>query len=158
MKKNVFSTGVNESFDNSRNQIRVKDNNRYGDTNRASLSDVLNRDLSSRNLGPILDQAPHQGYSSSEDQVARLQEQVDKLKLALERLTLSSSMSQVPTNTCNSNIQSNETVTASQLSQLSVSINQLYSGMFALQRDVSYLTERLSSMETRATGVRRESE
>jgi len=157
MKKNVFSTGVNESFDNSRNQIRVKDNNRYGDTNRASLSDVLNRDLSSRNLGPILDQAPHQGYSSSEDQVARLQEQVDKLKLALERLTLSSSMSQVPTNTCNSNIQSNETVTASQLSQLSVSINQLYSGMFALQRDVSYLTERLSSMETRATGVRRES-
>jgi len=149
MKKNVFTTGVNESLDNSRNQMRVKDNNRFGDTNRASLSD-----LSSNNVGHIIHQ-PHQ-YPNNEDQVVRLQEQVNKLKLALERLTLTSSVPAVSTNSCNN--QSNEAVTASQLSQLSVSINQLYSGMFALQRDVTYLTERLASMESRSgTGVRRDS-
>jgi len=70
----------------------------------------------------------------------KLGDQVNRLKEELERISqpvLSSGESQ-----------SQSQSQSSQLAQLSVSVNQLYSGLWSLQRDVSQISERLAAVES----------
>ena len=108
MKKNVLTTGVNESGQVGRN----KKNNR-------SWGGVTN---------------PGQELYKLGDQVTRLKEELDRL-----------SQPQPLTSSADSPSQS---LTA-QISQLSVSVNQLYSGLWSLQREVGQISERLAAVESR---------
>ena len=125
MKKNVFPSSVNESASGS---ARVKDSNRSG--------------------------VSQETLANPGQQLSRLQDQVNKLKQELDRLSQPSDVSppeppQPPVT---------RAVSEAQLSQLSVSINQLYSGLWSLQREVSLLSGRVASMEHRPeSGARRDS-
>lgn len=129
MKKNVFRSGVNESALGS-GQGRVKDYNMSG--------------------------VGQETLANPGQQLSRLQDQVTKLKQELDRLSQPTDdappeQPQVPTNTTGE-------VTTTQLSQLSVSINQLYSGMWSLQREVSLLSGRVAILEQRpGSSTRRDS-
>jgi len=76
---------------------------------------------------------PAQSNSTS-GQLVRLQDQVTKLKGELDRLSL-------PT------VPPSHPRPDQHLAQLSASVNQLYGGLWAMQRDVSNLTERLVVLE-----------
>merc|ERR1719189_1768227 len=96
MKKNVFPSSVNESASGS---ARVKDSNRSG--------------------------VSQETLANPGQQLSRLQDQVNKLKQELDRISQPSDVSppeppQPPVT---------RAVSEAQLSQLSVSINQLYSGL-----------------------------
>ena len=125
MKKNVFPSSVNESASGS---ARVKDSNRSG--------------------------VSQETLANPGQQLSRLQDQVNKLKQELDRLSQPSDVPppeppQPPVT---------RAVSEAQLSQLSVSINQLYSGLWSLQREVSLLSGRVASMEHRPeSGARRDS-
>merc|ERR1719186_349794 len=88
---------------------------------------------------------PHTTQSNStSQQLYRLQDQVTKLKGELDRLSL-------PQQLPNSQPRSDQAAT-SQVAQLSASVNQLYAGLWAMQRDVSNLTERLLVLERTGEG------
>ena len=136
MKKNVFRSGLNESASGSAGltltRSRVKDSN-----NRSGVC--------------------HETLANPGQQLSRLQDQVTKLKQELDRLSQPSSdvtppEPQVPLTSAG------DQVTSAQLSQLSVSINQLYSGLWSLQREVSLLSGRVASLEQRPeSSTRRDS-
>merc|ERR1719186_41431 len=88
---------------------------------------------------------PHTTQSNStSQQLYRLQDQVTKLKGELDRLSL-------PQQLPHSQPRSDQAAT-SQVAQLSASVNQLYAGLWAMQRDVSNLTERLLVLERTGEG------
>ena len=104
MKKNVLTTGVNES---SNSGGRTKNNNR-------SWCEVTN---------------PGQELYKLGDQVTRLKEELERISQPVV-----------------TNGGENQSLTG-QISQLSVSVNQLYSGVWSLQRDVSQISDRLAVLE-----------
>ena len=127
MKKNLVSNNsVNESANHAPSSSgRVKESNR-------SL-------LGAAPVGGFRpDTDHHQHVSNPGQQLSRLQDQVTKLKQELERLSVSPAAGVTAA--------AAEPVSA-QISQLSVSVNQLYSGLWSLQREVSVLTERINSLE-----------
>ena len=128
MKKNVFRSGVNESASGSGLAMRQ---GRVKDNNRSGVG--------------------QETLANPGQQLSRLQDQVTKLKQELDRLSQPSEVSppepQLPLE-----------VTSAQLSQLSVSITQLYSGLWSLQREVSLLSGRVTSLERRPeSSTRRDS-
>ena len=133
MKKTVISSGVNESGSGGAGGGRVKDNNRsVAGAAVSGSSGARERTAAVTNPG---------------QELARLQDQVAKLKQELERLSVGPSCEQPAA-----------AVTVPQLSQLSVSINQLYSGLWSLQREVATLTDRMAAVEQRTeAGARRDS-
>ena len=150
MKKNVFpGNSVNESSIVGQSQVtmtRVKDNNRVS-ASRGSFPISSSRDpmYTGASQSSLLD---HHDLTNPGQQLSRLQDQVNKLKQELERLSMSTS---APPSSCNNTEQlSSPAVTASQLSQLSVSVNQLYSGLWSLQREVGHLSERMTALEAGA--------
>jgi len=89
-------------------------------------------------------QPPTPHSNSTSQQLYRLQDQVTKLKGELDRLSLPHlSQSQPPRS---------EQTASSQVAQLSTSVNQLYAGLWAMQRDVSNITERLLALERSREG------
>jgi len=161
MQKNVFTTNVNELpttkqhdvFHNSSNsnQCRSKDTNRshgvlgdsggrYSGYSPQHHHDTLPTPFSDTWL-------PGQSNTTSQ-QLYRLQDQVTKLKGELDRLSLPQILPQSQSR--------QEGITSNQVTQLSASVNQLYAGLWAMQRDVSNLTERMVALE-RATEGRPES-
>jgi len=81
--------------------------------------------------------------NSTSQQLYRLQDQVTKLKGELDRLSLPQLPQSQPRP---------EEASPNQVAQLSASINQLYAGLWAMQRDVSNLTERMQVLETAGEG------
>jgi len=157
MQKNVFTTNVNELpttkqhdvFHNSSssNQSRSKDTNRshgvlgdsggrYSGYSPQHHHDTLPTPFSDTWL-------PGQSNTTSQ-QLYRLQDQVTKLKGELDRLSLPQILPQSQSR--------QEGITSNQVTQLSASVNQLYAGLWAMQRDVSNLTERMVALERAAEG------
>jgi len=157
MQKNVFTTNVNELpttkqhdvFHNSSNsnQSRSKDTNRshgvpgdsggrYSGYSPQHHHDTLPTPFSDTWL-------PGQSNTTSQ-QLYRLQDQVTKLKGELDRLSHPQILPQSQSRP--------EGITSTQVTQLSASVNQLYAGLWAMQRDVSNLTERMVVLERAAEG------
>lgn len=161
MQKNVFTTNVNELPSNKQQHDifnnSTSNHGRSKDTNRSHgiPADGGGRftGFSSHHPPDTLPTHPAQAFSdtwipgqsnTTSQQLYRLQDQVTKLKGELDRLSLP----QIPTQTQSRQ----EGATSNQIAQLSASVNQLYSGLWAMQRDVSTLTERLVVLERTAEG------
>ena len=127
MKKNVFHTNVNEAPAGPA-EVGVE---------RGRSKDI------NRQQGSLAD--------SPGQQLARLQDQVTRLKAELDRLSQprrEESPVHAPT----------PSAVSAQLAQLSNSANQLYSSVWGLQREVAGLGERLESLERAGTGQRETAE
>jgi len=181
MQKNVFTTNVNELSTTKHDMFssgsmpghtstigRSKDTNRshgvLGDVGAGYPGYVPHPDIRLHSQDPPPPHPPTQfsdlswmsggqaqqpsvQSNSTSQQLYRLQDQVTKLKGELDRLSLPHLPQSQPRP---------EQASTNQVAQLSASINQLYAGLWAMQRDVSSLTERMLVLE-RAGEVRPES-
>jgi len=153
MQKNVFTTNVNELstpkhqqdlFNNSSSSL-----GRGKDTNRAVLGEGARYPPHQQDSLPSHPVTPLSspwlaGQSSTTQQLDRLQDQVTKLKGELDRVSRPHIPPQPQL--------LSEGTTSNQVAQLSASVNQLYAGLMAMQRDVSSLMERLLVLERAGEG------
>jgi len=152
MQKNVLTTNVNElscsvqqpkpdrrKDTNSRHPVQGGVGGVYPGYHYQATPPSTTQQSDTLHWAPTLHTSPPEQSNSTSNQLVRLQEQVTKLKGELDRLSL-------PT------VPPTQPRPDQHLAQLSASVNQLYGGLWAMQRELSSLTDRLVVLERNEEG------